>query len=106
MTEERRESGVALDAHALTVFRVLGSGEGRAYTATTFPTDPWAGCEHFIRMCRAVGWIRPSTEDGYGVLDVLNENGDIVQDFAIVDNRAFQQIKRRLHLRVEECAHA
>jgi hypothetical protein len=98
------------EAHALTVFRIVGD-EGRNYTATWFPKAPWAGCEQFVRMCSAVGWIKPTKaeEDSYAVLDVLNENGDIVQDYGIVSASAFQQIKRRLKLaveRIEDPAHA
>lgn len=39
--------------------------------------------------------------DGYGVLDVLDEDDDIVQDFTVTTSQAFQQLKRRLGLRVE-----
>lgn len=94
---ERAE--IAAGAHALTIFRGLSNGDGRVYTATTFPKDPWAGCEHFIRMCRAVGWVTDE-KDGYGVLDVLNQDGDIVQEFMIPDALAFRQIKSRLHIAV------
>jgi hypothetical protein len=88
-------------AHALTLFRVLNNGAGRAYTAVTFPQDPWQGCERTIRMGKAVGWVKDPTDDAYGVLDVLNEDGDIVQDFSVPTARAFQCLKRRLDLRVE-----
>lgn len=91
------------DAHALSAFRALPNGEGRSYTATWFPGGPWDGVSRFIRMCRAVGWIRegmPSAES-YAVLDVLDEDGNIVQDFPIPDARAFQGIKKKLDLRVE-----
>jgi hypothetical protein len=94
-------SNLVASAHALTVFRVLPDGEGREYTATTFPRDPWQGCERFIRTCRALGWITDRVEDdAFAVLDVLDEDGDIVQDFGIPDGRAFQRIKRKLNLRV------
>lgn len=99
MTPLSTSSELHSAAHALTVFRIV-KGEGRAYTATTFPQDPWQGCERFVRMARKVGWLCPPSES-YAVLDVLNEDGDIVQDFGIRDARAFQQIKRRLDLRVE-----
>jgi hypothetical protein len=92
------------DAHALTVFRVLRNGEPRTYTATTFPRDPYAGCDQFARQARAVGWITRAGATGksdYGVLDVLNENGDIIEDFAIPDASAFRRIADKLHLRVE-----
>lgn len=87
-------------AHALTVFRALKNGEGRRYTAVTFPQDPWCGCERMLRMFRAVGWIGSEGEP-YAVLDVLNEAGDIVQDFPIPNAQAFQRIKRKLNLAVE-----
>jgi len=59
--------------------------------------DPHAGCERFLHLARF--WLT-SNEDGYGVLDVLDENGDIVQDFMIADAAGFRQIKHRLHLKV------
>lgn len=88
-------------AHALRPFRVLPNGEGRTYSATTFPKNPWRGCSRFIRMCEAVGWVGGGAVEPYGVLDVLDINHDIVQDFAIPNARAFQQIKRRLDAAVE-----
>lgn len=99
-----RSSNVVEDAHALTLFRILPNGEGRNYTATTFPRNPWAGCERFVRTGFAVGWlVRDDDVTGasYALLDVLDERGDIVQDFPIRDAAAFQQVKRRLNLRVE-----
>lgn len=97
--------GVAVSpkAHALGMFRIA-NGEGRRYTATTFPADPYRGCERFVRMCRAVGWITPqpvSLLESYGLLEVLDENGDILQDFDIPTAGAFRQIKTRLNIRVE-----
>lgn len=92
------------EAHALTVFRVLPNGEGRRYTAVTFPSAPRRGCEQFVRMSRAVGWIGGQWASAYGVLDVLNEDGDIVQDYPIPDARAFRGIKRKLDLRVDDNA--
>ena len=97
------ETGLDPAAHALSVFRMLPSGEGRAYTAVTFPQDPWRGCERFVRTCLALGWVRHAgwERDPYGVLDVLDEDGDIVQDYAIPSAKAFQRIKCKLDLRVE-----
>lgn len=94
-------SDVHPSAHALTLFRALPNGDGREYTVTTFPRDPWQGCEHMIRTARAVGALTDA-EDCYGMLDVLDENGDIVQDFGVRDSRSFQWLKRKLHLRVEK----
>jgi hypothetical protein len=88
-------SGLHPESHALTLFRVLPNGEGRAYTAVTFPRDPFAGCERTIRQARACGFI--ATDADYGVLDVLNEQGDIVADYAVTA-RGFRWLKRRLGL--------
>lgn len=90
-------------AHALTAFRVLPSGAGRQYTATTFPSNPWQGCEHFIRTGLKLGLLKaPATsDDPYAVLDVLDEEGTIVQDFSVPSSRAFKWVKRKLALRVE-----
>lgn len=92
------------EAHALSIFRCLPNGEGRRYSSTWFPKAPWAGCARFVRQCRAVGWIDEGmgSEDCYGVLDVLAENGDIIQDFPIPSARAFQAIKKKLGIVVEE----
>lgn len=68
------------------------------YSATTFPRDPFQGCERFIRMARAVGWIGEEYADCYGVLDVLDANADIVADFSIPTARAFQAIKKKLNI--------
>jgi hypothetical protein len=89
-------------AHALSMFRALPDGNGRAYTAVTFPADPRGGCLQIIRMAAFVGWIVDSSTDthGYGVLDVLDAEGDIIQDYAVVDADGFQRIKRKLDLRV------
>jgi hypothetical protein len=100
-THNRGVKNVARDAHALSMFRILRDGTGRQYTATTFPRDPLEGCEHFIRTGRALGFLSDDAGSAYGVLDVLNENGDVVQDFGVRDAKAFQWIKRKLNLRVE-----
>jgi hypothetical protein len=90
-------------AVALTAFRALPDGSGREYTATTFPQDPWQGCERMVRMARACGFV-PRTKcqgrcDCYAVLDVLDEDGDNIQDFCITTAQAFQWFYRKLHLR-------
>lgn len=91
------------DADGFTLFRILPNGEGRAYTGVEF-TDGWKGANRFLRRLRAFGYVRNSSTapDGYHVLDVLNANGDIVQDYAVPPHpsRAFAYIKRKLQLRV------
>jgi hypothetical protein len=92
---------VERSAYALTLFRILPSGEGRMYTIATFRRDPWRGCDRTIRMGLKVGWLADPSADGYGVLDVLDEDDNIVQDFTVTTSQAFRQLKRRLGLRVE-----
>ena len=91
-------------AVALTAFRAMPDGSGREYTATTFPQDPWQGCEQMIRMARACGFVpRIDCEgqcDCYAVLDVLDEDGDIIQNFCIRSAQAFRWFYRMLKLRV------
>jgi hypothetical protein len=71
---------------------VVSETEARQYTATTFPRDPYQGCERMIRMAQAVGYLTEATSGAphpYAVLDVLAEDGDIVQDFLIPHARAW-----------------
>lgn len=89
-------------AVALTVFRALPDGTGREYTATTFPQNPWLGCNHMIRMAKPCGFIARCAGqcDCYAVLDVLDEPGDVIQDFCIRTAQAFRWFYRKLDLRV------
>ena len=91
------------DAVALTVFRELPDGRARQYSENYTPGDPWRGCEWFIRMCGALGYLRDSTPDhAYAVLDAISEDGDILATYDIPHARAFRFIYRKLHLRVAE----
>jgi len=92
---------VSNDAHALSLFRALQNGEPRAYSATTFPRDPYQGCERMVRMARAFGYLVAPHADCYGVLDVLNADGDIVQDYAVTSAAAFAWLKKKLRIVVE-----
>lgn len=100
MAESRTGTDVHPDAHTLTVFRCLPDGTSRQYTGAYTPDDPWSGCEHWIRTLRKLGLIAKTEEDEYAQLDVLAENGDIVQDFPLT-KKGFQYTYRKLHLRVE-----
>lgn len=101
-SEKPTAASVPTEAHALTLFRILPNGEGRTYSATTFPKDPYGGCERTIRMARAVGWIAARSGDSYGLLEVLDVNGDILADFDIPTARAFAGLKKQLKIVVEE----
>jgi hypothetical protein len=48
-----------------------------------------------------VGWLADPSTEGYAVLDVLDGDDAIIQDFTVTTSQAFQQLKRRLGLRVE-----
>lgn len=88
-------------AVALTAFRSLPDGRGRQYTAATFPANPYQGCEHMIRMARAVGFVTDSAAGAYAALDVLDADGDLIQTFGIPTTIAFHWFKRKLHWQVE-----
>ena len=89
------------DAVALSAFRVLPNGEGRAYTIAEAESGRNA-IDHILRMARACGYVTPSAvdDDSYAVLDVLDDEDAIVQDFAIPTAAAFRWWKRKLHLSV------
>jgi hypothetical protein len=62
------------------------------YEATTFPKGPWRGCEWTLRQLRAFGFLK---DDGSNlVLDILDEEGDILQDFPIT-RKGFEYLRRR-----------
>jgi hypothetical protein len=86
---------------ALAAFRELPDGRGRQYTESWFAGDPWRGCEHFIRMCGAIGLLLDSGPGhAYALLDVIDEDGGILATYDIPDARAFRFIYRKLRLRV------
>lgn len=101
MSQEVRSAALTPEAHALTLFRILPNGEGRCYTATTFPLAPYQGCERMVRMAQAIGAISESG-DSYGLLEVLDENGDILADYDIPNAREFAWLKKKLNIVVEE----
>jgi hypothetical protein len=73
---------------------------GRQYTESWLPGDPWRGCEHFTRMCGALGFLRESSPaHAYALLDVLDEDGEILATYDIPHAGAFRFIYRKLHLR-------
>lgn len=68
-------------AHALRPVRIL-NGEAVHYTATTFPAAPRSGCERLLRQAEVTGDLgkvgKPLADTW---IDVLAENGDILQEF-------------------------
>jgi hypothetical protein len=92
---------VPASAWALDLFRILGKDKPRQYTATTFPQNPYQGCERMIRMARAVGWIGGDYKDSYGLLEVLDAAGDILCDYPVPNAHAFAQLKQKLDIAVQ-----
>lgn len=86
-------------AHALRPVRAIsGSNCFRFYEATTFPPNPFAGCHIWLRRCQAVGFL---TEDaGNIVIDVLDANGDIVQDFPLT-RPGLKYLRTKLKFKVD-----
>ena len=94
---KKRTINLHPDAFALRPVRAVDNGF-RYYTATTFPNNPWSGCEMYLRRLLRFGSL--GVEDGTLVIDVLNENGDILQDFT-VSRKGFEYLRRQLGFRVE-----
>ena len=79
--------------------RILPGDRGRAYGAR------WAGpqwAEQLFRQAKALGLVAASKGPGeeYALLDVLDADGDIVQDYGIPTAAAFRWWYRKLGLRV------
>lgn len=107
MSETRVQEDTPPDLHpdavAVTAFRGLPDGTGRTYTVSEAASgNKRLAINHLLRMARSCGYVRPSCGgcDCYAVLDILNENEDVIQDFCIPTDRAFRWWYRKLHLRV------
>jgi len=87
------------EVHALRPTRVdQKRNEFVHYEAITFPRNPWAGIEMYLRRARIAGSIDAVGSD-YGI-DILNIEGDIVQEFD-VEKSAFDYLKRAFKCKVE-----
>lgn len=88
-------------ATGLSAIRILPDGGMRQFSSVEFDRG-WAGVERFIRTLRAFGYVVPSSPaHSYGVLDVLDVDGDIIGDYDIPHARAWRYIYRMLNLRLE-----
>jgi len=87
------------DAVALRVVRVFKTGEGfRYYEATTFPDNPRQGCALYLRRCEAFGFL--VSNDALIVVDGLNADGDIIQDFPLT-RPGLRYLQRELGFKVD-----
>lgn len=75
------------DASAVSAFRILPSGEGRAYTVS----DPSGGRDAIARAlfrAQRLGYVTPPGDDDYAVLDIVGGNDDVIQDYGIPHAKA------------------
>ncbi|MGH9152724.1 MAG: hypothetical protein ACRD03_10080, partial [Acidimicrobiales bacterium] len=77
------------NAAALSAFRILPDGQGRAYSISEAPSGRVA-IERSLRIASTLGYVGAAGQESYAVLDVLDDQDDIVQDFAIPTARAFR----------------
>ncbi len=90
------------NAVALSALRSLPNGVARQYSVAEFDHGA-EGIRFWVRRAWAIGFAHPSgaaCTNCYAVLDVLDANDDIVQDFCIPTRRAFAWWYRTLRLRV------
>lgn len=95
------------DAVAISAFRGLPDGTGRAYTVSEPTADnKRQAIDHLLRMASACGYVKTSHGgcECYAVLDILNDDEEVVQDFCIPTSRAFGWWYRKLHLRMVDIA--
>lgn len=92
------------DAVAVSAFRALRDGTGRQYTVTEDLSKGQA-IRASLHRAKGIGFVKATGHDDgpcdcYAVLDILDANDDIVQDFCIPTRRAFEWWYRHLDLRV------
>lgn len=86
------------DASGLSALRVLKNGRGRFYSAVS---GSWRLIEQTLRQARSCGLVEDAGHpERYAVLDVLNDDGEIIQDYVIPNAAAWRWWKRKLGLRV------
>lgn len=93
--EQSIDRQLAKAAHALRPVRVV-NGEAVHFTATTFPQGPRGGCERTLRIARLTGDLgRVGDPLGDLWVDVLDKNGDILQEWP-VGPKCFEHLRRKL----------
>lgn len=88
-------------ATAVSAFRALPGGGARAYTVVE-NSDGWAGLNRLVRRAAKVGYLRPlkSVPEPYAVFDVLDDNDELIQHYAVPHARAWRYLYRKAGLRV------
>jgi hypothetical protein len=85
--------GLVPNAYALRLCRTIKSKNSfRLYDPVTFPKDPRGGCLLYLRRCQAFGYL---VDDSPFVVDVLDANDDIIQDYSLT-REGFNWLKRAI----------
>lgn len=100
-------TSVPKTAHALRPMRIGRDEHPVHYTATTFPKNPYSGCEVTIRRMECFGYLKrcDGPLQGEWFLDVLDADGDIL-DTLEVNRRGVEYLRRVLRFRREDMAEA
>lgn len=93
---------ISKDAHALRPMRIGRDEIPIHYEATTFPKDPYVGCELLIRRMEVFGMLarRDGRLKGAWFLDVLDSDGDIL-DTLEVNGAGVKYMRRTLRMKRE-----
>ncbi|HEY9412775.1 MAG TPA: hypothetical protein VIP77_24595 [Jiangellaceae bacterium] len=91
------------DAYAVTIVQTLPGGRGRRYSTAVGDGDPRGLIEAALDEARQRGGVIDAVDGGnpYAVLDVLDGNGEVVQDFGIPDREALEWWVRLLGVTIE-----
>jgi hypothetical protein len=91
-------------AHALRPMRIGRQGDAIHYEATTFPSDPYQGCELQVRRMECFGMLTRREQgplQGSWFLDVLDAEGDIL-DTLEVNAQGVKYMRRTLYMKRED----
>lgn len=103
MSEYPVAASIPKSAHALRPVRIVKE-ELVNYSGTTFPNNPYAGCEMMLRRCEAFGHVWPLPEDQSLpdlFIDVLDAQGDILLEVPI-SKKGFEYLRSKLRFVREE----
>ncbi len=103
MSDFQIAASVPKTAHALRPMRIDRDENPVHYTATTFPQNPYSGCEITIRRMESFGFVLPQEPGnlrGNLFVDLLDSEGDIIDTLAVTRD-GFEYLRRALRFRRE-----
>ena len=105
MSEYPIAASLPKTAHALRPMRIDRDESPAHYEATTFPRDPYKGCELQIRRMECFGMLtkRDGALQGSWFLDVLDVQGDIL-DTLEVNASGVKYMRRTMFFKREDTA--